>query len=355
MGEKSEVGKLIELVELNVGNWKPEAVAIIDVNYKIWGEKGNIPKDVLNYYKKFPLSGMQVGDNMNNNGSFLMKVTEKTGVIVFMGDPHVSRLAAINLRGRLNALSEFYNLEKLIKDSSSEEINVERLIELVELNVGNWKPEAVAIIDVNYKIWGEKGNIPKDVLNYYKKFPLSGMQVGDNMNNSGSFLMKVTDETGVIAIMRDPHVSRLAAINLRGRLNALSEFYNLEKLVKEEDKNPLSESGNVERLIELVELNVGNWKPEAVAIIDVNYKIWGEKGNIPKDVLNYYKKFPLSGMQVGDNMNNSGSFLMKVTDETGVIAIMRDPHVSRLAAINLRGRLNALSEFYNQITRQTEE
>ncbi|MEM2146853.1 MAG: hypothetical protein QW279_15930, partial [Candidatus Jordarchaeaceae archaeon] len=79
MSEKSEVGKLIELVELNVGNWKPQAVAIVDVNYKIWGEKGKIPKDVLDYYKKFPLSGMQVGDNMNNSGSFLMKVTEKTG------------------------------------------------------------------------------------------------------------------------------------------------------------------------------------------------------------------------------------------------------------------------------------
>nr|MDO8082423.1 hypothetical protein [Candidatus Freyarchaeota archaeon] len=236
----------------------------------------------------------------------------------------------------------------------SEKSEVGKLIELVELNVGNWKPQAVAIIDINYKIWGEKGSIPKDVLNYYKKFPLSGMQVGDGINNNGSFLMKVTKKTGVIVMMGDHHISRLAAINLRGRLNALSEFYNLEKLIKEEDENPLSEASNVERLIELVELNVGNWKPLAVAIIDVNYKIWGEKGSIPKDVLNYYKKFPLSGMQVGDNMNNSGSFLIKVTEETGVIAVMGDPHISRLAAINLRGRLNALSEFYTQITHQRE-
>ena len=118
----------------------------------------------------------------------------------------------------------------------SEESNVDKLIELVELNVGNWKPLAVAIIDVNYKIWGEKGSVPKEYLKYYEAFPLAGMHVGDNINNSSSFLMKVTEKTGVIVVMEDPHISRLAAINLRGRLNALSEFYTLEKFVKEEDK-----------------------------------------------------------------------------------------------------------------------
>jgi hypothetical protein len=283
-----------------------------------------------------------------------MKVTEKTGVIVVMEDPQISRLAATNLRGRLNALSEFYNLEKLVKEPLNEEINVNKLIELVELNMGTWKPLAVAIIDVNYKIWGEKGSVPKNILGYYKKFPLSEMQVGDNMNNNGSFFMKVTNKTGVIVVMGDHHISRLAATNLRGRLNALSEFYNLEKLVKEEDKNPLSEASNVDKLIDLVELNVGNWKPTAVAIVDVNYKVWGEKGSVPKSILSYYKKFPLSEMQVGDNMNNSSSFLIKVTEETGVIAIMGDPQISRFAVTNLRGRLKALSEFYAQITHQRE-
>lgn len=116
MSEESEVGKLIELVELNVGNWKPLAVAIIDLNYKIWGEKGNIPKEYTKYYETFPIKGMHVGDSINNSNSFLMKVTEKTGVIVVMQDPHISRLAAINLRGRLNALSPFYTLEKQIKE-----------------------------------------------------------------------------------------------------------------------------------------------------------------------------------------------------------------------------------------------
>jgi hypothetical protein len=236
----------------------------------------------------------------------------------------------------------------------SEACNVDRLIELVELNIGNWKPLAVAIVDVNYKVWGEKGSVPKNILSYYKKFPLSDMQVGDSINNNGSFLMKVTKKTGVIVVMGDHHISRLAAINLRGRLNALSEFYNLEKLIKEEEKNPLSEASNVGKLIELVELNIGNWKPTAVAIVNVNYKVWGERGSVPKNVLNYYKKFPLSDMQVGDNMNNSGSFLMKVNEETGVIAVLGDVQISRLAAINLRGRLNVLSELYTQITHQRE-
>ncbi|WXG41864.1 MAG: hypothetical protein WED07_14050 [Candidatus Freyarchaeum deiterrae] len=34
--------------------------------------------------------------------------TEKTGIIFVMEDSHNSRLAAINLRERLNALSELY-------------------------------------------------------------------------------------------------------------------------------------------------------------------------------------------------------------------------------------------------------
>ncbi|MEM2144144.1 MAG: hypothetical protein QW279_02195 [Candidatus Jordarchaeaceae archaeon] len=122
MSEASEVDTLIQLVELNVGNWKPLAVAIIDINLKIWGEKGKIPQEYLKYYENFPLKGMHVGDSVNNSNSFFMKVTEKTGVIVVMQDPHISRLAAINLRGRLNALSPFYNLEKQIKEKEKKTI-----------------------------------------------------------------------------------------------------------------------------------------------------------------------------------------------------------------------------------------
>nr|MDO8082424.1 hypothetical protein [Candidatus Freyarchaeota archaeon] len=109
------VDRMIELVELNIGRLKPEAVGIVDVKYVVLGEKGIFPMGTLDYYKKFPLSDMHRGDSIHNKNTFLMKVTEKTGIIVVMSDLHTARLAAINLRERLNVLSEFYNLEKLIK------------------------------------------------------------------------------------------------------------------------------------------------------------------------------------------------------------------------------------------------
>ncbi|WXG41867.1 MAG: hypothetical protein WED07_14065 [Candidatus Freyarchaeum deiterrae] len=107
--------KMIELVELNIGRLKPEAVGIVDVKYGVWGEKGSFPMGTLDHYKKFPLSDMHRGDSIHNNNTFLMKVTEKTGIIVVMSDLHTARLAAINLREHLNALSDFYKLEKSIK------------------------------------------------------------------------------------------------------------------------------------------------------------------------------------------------------------------------------------------------
>jgi hypothetical protein len=109
------------------------------------------------------------------------------------------------------------------------------MIEQVELNLGSWKPEALAIVDVNYKVWGEKGKVSKDYIEYYRKFPLSDMHEGDSVHNSNSFLMKVTEKTGIIVVMRDVNLARLSAINLRGRINALSDFFDLEKLVKEKD------------------------------------------------------------------------------------------------------------------------
>ena len=110
------IGKMIEQVELNAGNWKPEALAIVDINFELWGEKGSVPKESVSYFQKFPLLEMHVGDSVHNNNSFLMKVTEKIGIIVVMEEPHIARLVAINLKGRINALSEFYSLEKFVKE-----------------------------------------------------------------------------------------------------------------------------------------------------------------------------------------------------------------------------------------------
>jgi hypothetical protein len=115
------------------------------------------------------------------------------------------------------------------------EPSIDKMIEQVELNVGNWKLQALAIVDTNFELWGEKGSIPKEFISYYKKFPLQEMHVGDSIHNNNSFLMKVTDKTGIVVVMEEPHIARLAAINLKGRINALSEFYSLEKFVKEKD------------------------------------------------------------------------------------------------------------------------
>ncbi|WXG39467.1 MAG: hypothetical protein WED07_01310 [Candidatus Freyarchaeum deiterrae] len=112
--EVPETGNMIELVELNLGRWKPFVVAIIDINFKVWGQKGEISPEVFDYFKKFPLNEMHLGDSVHNSNTFLMKVTEKTGIIVGIDDMQLSRLAAINLRGRISALSDFYYLERFI-------------------------------------------------------------------------------------------------------------------------------------------------------------------------------------------------------------------------------------------------
>jgi hypothetical protein len=122
------------------------------------------------------------------------------------------------------------------------ELNLDKLVEIVEVNLGRWKPEAVAIVDVNHKVWCQKGNVSGEILDYYNRFPLLDMHLGDSLHNNNTFLMKVTERTGIIVVMNDPQVARLAAINLRGRINALSDFYNLEKLVEEDKK---SKMGNI--------------------------------------------------------------------------------------------------------------
>ncbi|MEM3586733.1 MAG: hypothetical protein QXO71_05350 [Candidatus Jordarchaeaceae archaeon] len=118
--------------------------------------------------------------------------------------------------------------------------NLDHMIEQVELNLGSWKPEAVAIVDINYKVWGEKGKVPRNCIEYYKKFPLLEMHEGDTVHNSNTFLMKVTEKTGIIVMMKDSGLARLSAINLRGRLNALSDFYSLDKLISEKSKDKRS-------------------------------------------------------------------------------------------------------------------
>lgn len=105
------VEKLLEDVERNKGNWNSKGVAILDINNSLIGLKGEVPKEYLDYYTKFPISEMHEGDSIHNRNSFLMRVTEKTAVVVVLSDEHFARLAAINLRGRISALHDFYLLD----------------------------------------------------------------------------------------------------------------------------------------------------------------------------------------------------------------------------------------------------
>ncbi|MBS7269977.1 MAG: hypothetical protein KIH10_14225 [Candidatus Freyarchaeota archaeon] len=110
------IDEMIKLIEINVGNWKPVAVAIIDKNFRIWGMRGNVPQKVLDLFANQSLEEIRPGDSIHYDNTFLMKVTEKTAAIVSMGDVRLSILASANLRGRINALSDFYRLEKFVDD-----------------------------------------------------------------------------------------------------------------------------------------------------------------------------------------------------------------------------------------------
>ena len=105
---------------------------------------------------------------------------------------------------------------------------MEKLLEDVDRNKGNWNSNGVAIIDINSSIIGLKGDVPKECIEYYLKFPISEMHEGDSIHNSNSFLMRVTEKAAVIVVLKEEHLARLSAINLRGRISALHDFYLLD-------------------------------------------------------------------------------------------------------------------------------
>ncbi|MEM3594449.1 MAG: hypothetical protein QXS27_06950 [Candidatus Jordarchaeaceae archaeon] len=111
------------MLKLIWGKWKPKSVYIVDVNFNVWGKRGELPQEVLSYYSKFPFWEMHIGDTLHNENTFMMKITEKTAIVVRMDDPHVSRLSAINLKGRINALSQFYTLDKQVKVKKKSKLN----------------------------------------------------------------------------------------------------------------------------------------------------------------------------------------------------------------------------------------
>lgn len=109
------IDRVFEKIEANLGNWKAQGIAILDVNLRVWGIKGEVSEDVFGFYEKFSLYDMHPGDTISNNNTFMMKATEKIGIIVIMKDTHLAMLSAINLKGRINALSDLYKLEEHIE------------------------------------------------------------------------------------------------------------------------------------------------------------------------------------------------------------------------------------------------
>jgi len=114
--------QVFKIIEINLGKWKPQGIAILDVNFRVWGVKGEIPNNVINFYEKFSLSHMHIGDMVSNNNTFMIKATEKTGIIVAMKDNHLAMLSAINLKGRINALTALYEPEKSVEAEAEEKI-----------------------------------------------------------------------------------------------------------------------------------------------------------------------------------------------------------------------------------------
>ncbi len=110
-----DVEELLKLVEINVGRWKPRTICIVDSDFNLRAAKGEIEDDMLNMFRKFLLSEMHIGDIVQNRNAFLMKVADMMGVIVKMGEPHYTGLAAVNLKSRINALDGFYKLERKLE------------------------------------------------------------------------------------------------------------------------------------------------------------------------------------------------------------------------------------------------
>ncbi|MBS7287870.1 MAG: hypothetical protein KIH01_03770 [Candidatus Freyarchaeota archaeon] len=107
--------KLLKVIESNIGKFSVEAIYIVDGDFNVWAHKGEIKGEVIGYYRKFPLATLNIGSFVCDKKSFLLKTTERTGVIVVMKEEHHTIMAAANLKSRINALSEFYELDKAIE------------------------------------------------------------------------------------------------------------------------------------------------------------------------------------------------------------------------------------------------
>ncbi len=119
----------------------------------------------------------------------------------------------------------------------------------MERNKGNWNSKGIAVVDLDGTIIGSKGDVPKEHIEYYQKFPMGEMREGSSLHYKNSFMMKITDFFAVVVVLSDEHFARLSAINLWGRIAALHDLYKLDK---EERKKVESQFSILGKLIKKV-------------------------------------------------------------------------------------------------------
>lgn len=113
---------------------------------------------------------------------------------------------------------------------------LERLMGVVEANLGRRRARGIAIVDDRFRVWASRGGVRREELAKYSKLPVGELEVGSLVHDSQSFLLKVSDRFMVYVSMEEKELSMIAAAALKGRMNALSEFYKLDKALEEAER-----------------------------------------------------------------------------------------------------------------------
>ncbi len=119
---------LLHTVEVNLGRRKPKSICIVDGDMNVWASRGEVDASVISKYKGIPFDRLEAGSLLHDSSSFLLKVSDRFGVLVSMSESDLSMIAAANLKGRLGALSEFYKLDKVVSEVEKRKGKLEALL-----------------------------------------------------------------------------------------------------------------------------------------------------------------------------------------------------------------------------------
>ncbi|MBS7288889.1 MAG: hypothetical protein KIH01_09195, partial [Candidatus Freyarchaeota archaeon] len=97
---------------------------------------------------------------------------------------------------------------------------LERLMGVVESNLGRRRARGVAIVDDRFRVWAVRGGVRQEDLAKYSRLPVKELEVGSLIHDSRSFLLKVSDRFMVFVAMGENELSMVAAASLKGRINA---------------------------------------------------------------------------------------------------------------------------------------